>query len=317
MKILFTADWHIKLGQKNVPVDWQKTRFYEFYTHLNDLIEKHKIELLVLGGDTFDRVPSIEELSLFFEFLHQVNQSVAILIYPGNHEAIKKGTTFLTSLKLVTRKINCNATILDDYTRIENMDFIPYNKLKEFQPDDFSGEILFTHVRGEIPPHVKPEINLDLFNKWKLVLAGDLHSHSNTQRNIVYPGSPMTTSFHRKLVDTGVIVFDNCTLDWFVEPLEVRQLIRKTVNSPKDMIKTEYHHTVYELEGDIGELANVQATELLDKKVVQKDSQATLTFRKDMSISDELSLYLTEILNIEPTKVQKVVEAFNDSIKNT
>jgi hypothetical protein len=74
---------------------------------------------------------------------------------------------------------------------------------------------------------------------------------------------------------------------------------------------------VYELEGDIGELANVQATELLDKKVVQKDSQATLTFRKDMSISDELSLYLTEILNIEPTKVQKVVEAFNDSIKNT
>ena len=56
---------------------------------------------------------------------------------------------------------------------------------------------MFTHVRGEIPPHVKPEVDLDMFEDFPVVFAGDLHAHSNTQRNIVYPGSPMTTSFHR------------------------------------------------------------------------------------------------------------------------
>ena len=47
---------------------------------------------------------------------------------------------------------------------------------------------LFTHVRGEIPPHVKPEVDLDRFEDFPIVFAGDLHAHSNSQRNIVYPG---------------------------------------------------------------------------------------------------------------------------------
>ena len=73
---------------------------------------------------------------------------------------------------------------------------------------------LFTHVRGEIPPHVKPEVDLDLFNDFPVVFAGDLHAHSNTQRNIVYPGSPMTTSFHRKEVETGYLLINSNTWTW-------------------------------------------------------------------------------------------------------
>jgi len=40
--------------------------------------------------------------------------------------------------------------------------------------------------------------------------------------------------------------------------LNLPQLIRKTVQSPEDMIPTDYHHTIYEIEGDIQELANVE-----------------------------------------------------------
>ena len=80
-------------------------------------------------------------------------------------------------------------------------------KLKEFEKEPFiiHGNICFTHVRGEIPPHVKPEMDLELFAKYDLVLAGDLHSYENSQKNILYPGSPVTTSFHRHNVDTGII----------------------------------------------------------------------------------------------------------------
>ena len=38
--ILFTADWHIKLGQKNVPKDWAINRYRMFFSQLADIEEK-------------------------------------------------------------------------------------------------------------------------------------------------------------------------------------------------------------------------------------------------------------------------------------
>jgi len=35
--ILFTADWHLKLGQKNVPVTWARNRFRLFIKQLKEL----------------------------------------------------------------------------------------------------------------------------------------------------------------------------------------------------------------------------------------------------------------------------------------
>ena len=48
------------------------------------------------------------------------------------------------------------------------------------------------------------------------------------------------------------------------------QLIRKTVTKAEDMVPTTYHHTIYEIEGDIQELAAVENSELLDKKSCKK-----------------------------------------------
>jgi hypothetical protein len=39
MKILFSADWHIKLGQKNVPADWQKNRFRQLFSSIAEVYE--------------------------------------------------------------------------------------------------------------------------------------------------------------------------------------------------------------------------------------------------------------------------------------
>ena len=35
--ILFTADWHIKLGQKNVPVKWATNRYREFFSQIKEI----------------------------------------------------------------------------------------------------------------------------------------------------------------------------------------------------------------------------------------------------------------------------------------
>ena len=40
------------------------------------------------------------------------------------------------------------------------------------------------------------------------------------------------------------------------------------------MIATKFHHTIYEIEGDIQDLASIKNSDLLDKKVVIRSSEA-------------------------------------------
>lgn len=310
--ILFTADWHIKLGQKNVPASWALARYNKFFEQIYTL--EKECNMHIIGGDLFDRLPNMEELELYFAFIRGVK--IPTLIYDGNHEATKKNKTFFTQLKQVSRDINPLVQVVDISYIDEDLGFsvLPYadlhrnNSIEQFS----TSRPLFTHVRGEIPPHVKPEVDLDRFEDFPVVFAGDLHAHSNTQRNIVYPGSPMTTSFHRTEVKTGYLLINPTNWEWIWEPFDLPQLIRKTVSSPDEMVATDYHHTIYEIEGDIQDLAAVKNSELLDKKVVKRNSEATLVMDKDMTIQEELAEYLAYILELDQSKIQSILGTFND-----
>jgi len=310
MKILFTADWHIKLGQKNVPVDWQIDRYELLVTKLNAV----SADLMIIGGDIFDRVPSIDELNLYFSMVSRFNKST--LIYSGNHEAVGKTTTFLSKLIDVTYAVNKKVLIVDNmYQENEEFEVLPYNHLKTFAatPQEYEqhAPILFTHVRGEIPPHVTPEVPLQLFNKWNTVFAGDLHSHSNSQRNIVYPGSPLTISFHRNLVETGYILIDTETQEWEWHKLDLPQLLRKTITDPKLMKSDGFNHTIFEVEGDITELAKIENHDLLDKKVISTVAESKLALHKDMSVVEELHLFLREILKLKEEEITEILDTYH------
>ena len=308
--ILFTADWHIKLGQKNVPVLWACTRYKLFFQQVQDAIEEHNVSLHIIGGDLFDRVPSMDELTLYFDFVKDCN--VRTVIFDGNHEATKKNHTFFTNLKRVTNEINPLVEVITETYYEDNWAILPYADLhRKKSIEEISAEYLFTHVRGEIPPHVVPEVDLERFDKFKTVFAGDLHAHENTQRNIVYPGSPMTTSFHRNEVKTGYLLIDE-NYDWTWHEFNLPQLIRQTVSDPDEMVQTDWHHTIYELEGDVQDLAKVKNSDLLDKKVVKREVEARLNLTSEMTIGDELVLYLKEILGLDDDKIKNIIGVFND-----
>ena len=308
--ILFTADWHIKLGQKNVPIPWACSRYQLFFEQVQEAIEKHDISLHIIGGDLFDRVPSMDELTLYFDFVRQ--QKVRTIIFDGNHEATKKNYTFFSNLIRATQDINPLVEVITETYYEDNWAILPYADLhRKKSIETIDAEYLFTHVRGEIPPHVVPEVELKRFDKFKTVFAGDLHAHENTQRNIVYPGSPMTTSFHRNQVQTGYLTIDD-NMDWTWYKFDLPQLIRKTVDSPDEMVQTDFHHTIYELEGDVSDLAKVKNSELLDKKVVKRTVEATLDLHGDMTISDELGIYLQQILSLDDNKIRDIMGVFND-----
>ena len=159
------------------------------------------------------------------------------------------------------------------------------------------------------------EVDLDRFDKFKVVFSGDLHAHSNTQRNIVYPGSPMTTSFHRKNVETGYLLIDNKDWSWTWHKFNLPQLIRKTVTDPSEMIQTEWDHTIYEIEGDVSDLSNIKNSELLDKKVIKRKTEATLILGQDMTIEEELGEYLSYILELDESKTKNILGVFSDYAK--
>ena len=308
--ILFTADWHIKLGQKNVPMAWACTRYKLFFEKIYEL--EKDVNLHIIGGDLFDRVPSMDELTLYFDFVKGV--SVNTIIFDGNHEATRKNKTFFTNLKRVTEELNPKVKVITETFYLHDWAILPYADLhrKNSIEDIDDVDYLFTHVRGEIPPHVTPEVDLERFDKFKIVFAGDLHAHENTQRNIVYPGSPMTTSFHRNVVKTGYLLIDD-DWSWTWHEFDLPQLLRKTVSSTEEMVQTEWHHTIYEVEGDVSDLSGVKNSDLLDKKVIKRKTEATLILDKEMTIEEELAEYLSYILELEETKVKKIIGVFSDN----
>ena len=100
------------------------------------------------------------------------------------------------------------------------------------------------------------------------------------------------------------------------EQFNLPQLLRKTVTNEDEMIPTEFDHTIYEIEGDIQDLAEVKNSELLDKKVVKRKSEATLIMDKEMSVQEELVEYLNYILEINPEKIPDIIGTYNDYTTN-
>ncbi len=321
MKILVSGDWHLKLTQKGVPKEWSISRYKNLFEQLHSL--EASAAMHVIAGDIMDKIPSMEELSLYFEFIKGC--TIKTLIFSGNHEMTTKTVSFLSHLKEVTESLNLLVTIIDDYTTYCHpddeltpiFDVIPYNKLKDFEKngnDKLNATLLFTHVRGEIPPFVKPEVDLSIFGRWQTVLAGDLHSYENSQRNILYPGSPLTTSFHRNHVDTGVILFDTDTHTHEFIKLKLPQLIRKTIKAGDPMVATDFDHTLYEIEGTMSELGAVEDNELIDKKIAKRDSDTALILDPSMSLQEEVKEYLEYVLCIDASKVDVLLNVLNNNM---
>ena len=82
------------------------------------------------------------------------------------------------------------------------------------------------------------------------------------------------------------------------------------------MEPTDFHHTIYEIEGDVDELAKIDTdNELLDKKVNKNvTTAARLELNGDMS--DELATYLYDIQGLGNDSVTRIVSRFKEHYKD-
>jgi exonuclease SbcD len=87
MKVLHTSDWH--LG--NSFHEKKRTREFEaFFGWLLELVERERVDLLLVSGDVFDNgTPGTQALEIYFNFLGKVAETGCrhVIIIAGNHDS--------------------------------------------------------------------------------------------------------------------------------------------------------------------------------------------------------------------------------------
>lgn len=296
-KILHSADWHITLHKKKVPWQWQWNRFQEFFEALLHL--ERDCTAHIIAGDVFDKKPEPDEVALFLSYIHKVKCPTFII--PGNHEATSRGETFLKHF-VGDNRINNPLVEVICYVAQRSLEgahfqFFPYGEMqRDNLPAPIKNHILVTHIRGEVPPHITPEYDFEKLRPWKLVLCGDLHhNHQYKDFPLYYSGSPMNVSFDRdETRQYGVNLVEGSIDNYRVQfvPLDLPRLIRRTVESGEEMSASKRDHVVYEVVGSIDELARVENSELLDKKIAHRADQQSVLDLREMSLVEELEAYL-------------------------
>ena len=307
MKILHSADWHILLHKKKVPYEWQINRFKSFFRKLIAL--EQSCDIHIIAGDVFDKKPEPDEICLFLTYINSVN--IPTYIIPGNHEATKKGESFLEHFTQENAIKNPNVHLITKNQRIEInntwFQFFPYGEMQiDNLPKPYDQDILVTHIRGEVPPHITAEYDFEKLRPWKLILLGDLHfAHKYLDYPAYYPGSPVNVTFDRdEKREYGINLIDFKSIDnYSVEFIDLKlpKLLRKTISVNDNMLKDSFNHIMYEVTGSVDELSKIKNSELLDKKIATKVTEDSKLDLKDKSIVEELELYLkfVKIKNID------------------
>jgi DNA repair exonuclease SbcCD nuclease subunit len=301
IKILSSGDWHVNLRKKKVPYKWQESRYLQLFSKLHALEQMCNVH--VISGDVFDETPNTDETCLVLSYLNAV--TIPTLLIPGNHSSTQKGHSFWEHFKRDNSITNNKVYLSVENERVtlagQTFQTFPYGAVQTKQtPVHVPGDILVTHIRGEVPPHISAEYDFELLRSWKLILLSDLHfNHRYKDYPAYYPGSPLNTTFDRDDKRAyGVDIIELRSIDDYTvhfHDLDLPKLIRRTVPVGTVMTADPKHHVIYEVTGTIDELALVEKSALLDKKMVDKPASSATLDLKDKSIIQELELYLNHI----------------------
>ena len=192
MRRLVTGDVHISQN----PRDAYRLVFLE--KTLPDLIDRHKVEQLLVLGDLTqakEKHPASLVNSVVGAF-HQLSKQCEIVLLQGNHDYQSVGSPFFEFLSCFE-----NISWIGAPIERENCLFLPHTRdyKTEWQHQHFDGfDYIFAHNTfsgassnghslSGIPPTIFPE---DSF-----VISGDIHEPQTVNGNVHYVGAPFITEF--------------------------------------------------------------------------------------------------------------------------
>jgi hypothetical protein len=86
------------------------------------------------------------------------------------------------------------------------------------------------------------------------------------------------------------------------------QLIKRTIAADETPVPTDFDHTMYEVQGDMQELGELEDSDLIASKVIKRDTDSALMLDPEMSLNEEVKEYLTYILELPEPTVEKVLQ---------
>ncbi|MCK5018804.1 MAG: metallophosphoesterase family protein [Candidatus Peribacteraceae bacterium] len=201
MKILFTADTHVKLwSDREFDEDGIPKRLNEIFSVLESMCQHaidNNIETIVIGGDINDTkgIVHVRAFVLLRNLIKKYTQIKFIFLH-GNHDASDKDASE-SAINLLDEL--SNVEVILEHTIIDNMIFVPYSShiVDDIvdSVDDAEDRILISHFGLSDATlsngiSLKTKISSKDLKKFKLVLLGHYHKPQNIG-NVWYVGSPI------------------------------------------------------------------------------------------------------------------------------
>lgn len=245
-KTLVCGDFHLsdrKYKNKDLE-DFEEEVQKEAWNKILSIIDEHKVDKLVLNGDTFDAPPVGTSLELFHNFMLSLKEKdLEIIMISGNHCLIEglREKKYYPNLMKVKWWDNYEVKVFD-YTEVDKTLYCSHGNIGKLEKLNKSYDLVFSHFRSGITGIASDEIDISMLeHKSDLVVLSDIHSKL-AYSNIVYTGSPIDTSFgsSNELPEhtPSVLLLNEETLDWkWVDTLtSTHRKIKKVYPSVKKFL---------------------------------------------------------------------------------
>jgi len=285
MKYTVTGDIHLNLSKNT---EWEVSRFNKY---IDVLVEnKASSDILVLSGDIFDKPrPLLEEIKLFYEALKKLSKAYKdIFIIDGNHERADVNLTTFDSLPNVYFTYYKCYELKDEKFTITLLSHSQLHLLKELPTK--SNNILISHFRCDVPPHIKEEVDVTYISKnFDYCIASDIHMHYKPYLNIEYTSQPYNTNYKEKEENGYMILgIEDGTYNIEYKSLDLPNKLKLT------MTADEYKCKFEELKNNIN----------LYKIVIEDEANNT----KDLPINDNIMLSFRPKIYVDKEQENEIKE---------
>lgn len=315
MRVLFIGDPHLKI-----------TRFdlaKQFLTWINDVVVRHKPDLIVNLGDTFD-THAVLRSEVMTEFMRHVDECLRVSPYVylvGNHDMYKPNDSKYHALGHLIGKIP-NFYVVEEARDLFDMTFVPYI----FDPNAFprsSLPICVTHQTfkgadyGDIT--TKDGVDPDIISGCQLIVSGHIHKRQTIRSQggieVRYVGSPFSQSVSDINQVKGISIIDTETFEEkFIEsPLPMWKGLKYDIN-PSFSLDQLHEDLTYQLNDKDHWVVEITGPKAEIVGYLGSKEAKTLFLDKDVKIKTVFTDKEKKKVRIEAVSLNHIISEYIDKV---
>jgi DNA repair exonuclease SbcCD nuclease subunit len=322
MKILTIGDPHLKITRFDLA-----KRFLEWVAYV---VEKHKPDVVINLGDTFDTHSVIrsEVMTEFMNHVYSICKQIPYVYVVGNHDMYKPSDSKYHALSHLVGKID-NFYVIDKVTNLFDITFVPYIHDPTLFPKE-TLPICICHqtFKGADYGDITTRDGVDpvSIEGTEVFISGHIHkrqrinydSSNGSTKQVIYVGSPFSQSVSDVNQSKGLSIFDTRSLkEEFIEcPLPMWRSASFEITqsfSTDDLhtfmcssVKDSKDHWVVDITGKKSEISKYLTSNLYKSTIqgVDVKIRANFTDREkrqvkinSLSMEDIISQYVVKVYN--------------------